>query len=94
MKALRLQTLDEAQEMEHRRLQQDHAVAADCNPLAPAYSYGWSEHLIRGDAAWSEIEDELRAGWSTKACNPGLSWALVRDAVRDGWDHVTPPSKH
>lgn len=93
MKALRLQTLDEAQEIEQSRLR-DHAFNADRNPLAPAYSYGWSEHLKRRDAAWSDAEADLRAGWSTRACNPGLSWELVRDAVRDGWEHVTPPSKH
>lgn len=93
MRRLRLQTVAEAQDAEARS-QGDRFAGIDCNPLAPAYSYGWSEHLCRGDASWQEIEPELRDGWSRKACNPGLSWDEVRDAVRDGWDHVTPPSRH
>lgn len=58
--------------------------------FAPAYSYGWREHLRRGAARWEDAEPALRAGWPEVVTEHPLSWDEVRGAVRAGWDHVSP----
>lgn len=57
--------------------------------FAPAYSYGWREHLRRGRARWEDYEAELAAGWRHVVNAGELSWEEVRGAVRAGWEHVS-----
>ena len=85
MKQPRLMTIDEAKAAE---IQQEPQITP-CR-FAPAYNYGWSQHLTRGDCRWDEVVDELRQGWIGLATNNGLSWEEACPAVRDGWDHVSP----
>lgn len=56
---------------------------------APAYSYGWREHLRRGSSRFEDHEADLAAGWRFVVNEAGLSWDEVRGAVRAGWDHVS-----
>ncbi|NND43802.1 MAG: hypothetical protein HKN58_00660 [Xanthomonadales bacterium] len=68
--------------------------APKTNRYAPAYSYGWSEHLRRGCSCWAEHEEALRQGWSQVAASADLDWEEAREAVRDGWEHVNPNRFH
>lgn len=63
---------------------------ADYDAYQTAYEFGWEARARYPDAAWEQVENDLRREWDDVRAPMNLPWSQARQAVRDAWDRLTP----